>query len=115
MKWIFLFVVTLSSTALFAQKDKPSGGAKPGLSTDIYEKEKTEKTISGTVKLVREIQGNWEVAFNGHPGFYIIPDGSDAQALLVEAQKKQQSVIVRVDEVSQRVLSAQWGAAGKGK
>ena len=112
MRLIF-FLLTLGATTAFAQGTPSAPAKKTSISTQIYEKEKNEKSFSSTVKMVREVQGAWEVLFDKHPGVYTIGDKSDSQSLLVEAQKTKTPVMVRVDEENSRILSVQWGAPGK--
>ena len=105
---IHAFCLLMSWNSLAENAGLPA--KKSTISTQIYEKEKSEKSFTSTVKMVREVQGAWEVIFDKHPGVYTLSDKSDAQSLLVDAQKSHNPVIVRVDEENNRLLSAQWGS-----
>lgn len=89
----------------------PSSPAKKGgLNTNIYEKDSTTRSLTATVKVIREFQGQWEVMFDGVSGFYTV--SGDQQAVLVEAEKAKARVIVKVDDDSRRVISAMFGSGG---
>ena len=84
-----------------------------GLNTKIYEKENGDRSFTAKVKIVREVQGQWEVFFDARPGAYLITE--EQQASFVKYQEDKTPVNIQFDPETNQVLSASPGAAPKVK
>jgi hypothetical protein len=101
--------VLLLLVGLHASAETPTTKpAKSKLNTQIYEQTSEESSFSGIVKVIREIQGESEVFFEGKQGFFGVAPGV-SQELLVKSQKKHVPVSVRVNTTSRQILSVQMG------
>lgn len=82
----------------------PAAKPKSGYNTKVYEAESSEGTFTSTVKMVREVQGSWEVLFDAKSGVFPVDD--NLQAVFVECHKDKTPVTVRYNTESNRILSA---------
>ncbi len=83
-------------------KNPKPGAAKSQFNSQIYEKESDEHSFTAPVKVVREVQGDTEVFFEGQSGFFIAK--SSIQSLLVNSQKKHIPLSVTVNKLSRQIL-----------
>jgi hypothetical protein len=105
LAWIPLLFPLLLSAA-----DAPKGKAAPAKSqfnTQVYEKEQSSESFSAVVKVVREVQGETEVFFEGKQGFYTLGNSS-LQERLVKSQKNQKPVNVQVDSMSRQITAVEF-------
>lgn len=109
------FFVVLTALALATGSPVFAEGpakSKSKLNTNIYEQEKTEKTFSASVKMVREASGGWEIMFDGQAGIFNLAENNEAHlSALVESQKSKKAVSVKVNTETNTILSAR-GAPG---
>jgi hypothetical protein len=103
-----LLLLVFSATCLAAEppKTKPAP-AKSQFNTQVYEKEQSSESFSAVVKVVREVQGETEVFFEGKQGFYTLANPS-MQERLVKSQKNQRPVTVQVDSTSRQITSVEF-------
>lgn len=87
---------------------KSAKNPKSQLNTQIYEHESEESSFEAVVKIIRNIQGDTEVFFEGKQGFYTL-SSENLQALLVESQKKKAPVRVTINSSSRQILKVEWG------
>ena len=105
---IFLLAILLSIPNA-GWSDEPKAPAKPKskFNAQIYEQEKETESFSAVVKVVREVQGETEVFFEGRQGFYGL--SSDAQQdAIVKSQTKKRPIHVEVDRNSRRILKVEF-------
>ena len=95
-----------SSSSLQAPKQTatPASPAKKSqFNSQVYEKASDDaQSFTAVVKIVREIDGDIQVFFEGKQGFYTVLSGSEA--LLVTSQKKHIPVAVTVTVQSRQVI-----------
>ncbi len=81
---------------------------KSQFNSQIYENAPDEvQSFTAVVKIVREIQGDTQVFFEGKQGFYTVSSGSESsgsESLLVTSQKKHIPVAVTVRVKSRQVI-----------
>lgn len=104
-----LLTASLSLTPA-AMADQAS---KSQFNTNIYQKESTQESFSAIVKVVREIQGDIQVFFEGQKGVFSI-DGNHSKAgsfqeLLTKSQKLKQPLQVVYDTESRQILQLNVG------
>ena len=94
-------------TALAATSTQPP--KKSQFNSQIYENDKSESSFSARVKIVREVQGDTQVFFEGVKGFYVLTMSSSNagswQNLLTASQTKKFKVQVSVDPDSRQILN----------
>jgi hypothetical protein len=85
-------------------------GKPSQFNTQVHVQESSESSFVAVVKIVREIQGETQVFFEGKSGFYTLSSNSPSfgsiQSLLVESQKKKFAVSVKVNDDTKTLLSA---------
>lgn len=88
---------------------KQQAPAKPAsqLNTNIYEKESNLEVFSAVVNVVREVQGEFQVFFQGRQGFYSLKDEAQ-QHKLVKSIEQKKAVSVEVDTDSRQILSVEF-------
>lgn len=88
---------------------KQQAPAKPAsqLNTNIYEKESTLEVFSAVANVVREVQGEFQVFFQGRQGFYSLKDEAQ-QHKLVKSIEQKKAVSVEVDKDSRQILSVEF-------
>ncbi len=80
---------------------------KSQFNTQVYEQEQSSKSFSAVVKVLREVQGETQVFFEGQQGFFSL--GNDSlQEKLVKSQKEKKAVSVEVDMAARRILKVEW-------
>ena len=111
---VCLLGICFSAALAAAEPSKPPAPTNPPpkksqFNSQIYEKDKTEASFSASVKVVREVQGETQVFFEGVNGFYSLnmssPSAGSWQSLLVSSQSKKFHVQVTVDPESRQILS----------
>lgn len=102
--WVFFLFLT-PTLGLAAEGGAPK--AKSKLNTQIYEPDsKEDASFQALVKVVREVQGDTEVFFEGRKGFYVLRS-EKFQNLLVKSQQKKKPVSVTVNESTREILNVQ--------
>jgi hypothetical protein len=87
---------------------------KSQYNNQVYEKSSDEEqSFTAIVKVVREVQGETEVFFEGKQGFYTL--GSGSQSLLNTSQKKKIPVSVSINPQNRQILKVELSAEGPGK
>jgi hypothetical protein len=113
MKFLFVLCCLYSLTTWAGDSrtvdkpiNKPAAKTQPPKSqfnTQIYEQDSTTQGFTAVVKIVREIQGDSQVFFEGRQGFYVLGDDSQ-QTQLVDSQKQHTPVQVEIDVNSRKIL-----------
>jgi hypothetical protein len=107
MKTSALFLLLLGATASAAGTASPAGKPKSQFNSQIYEQENNTESFTGIVKIVREVDGETQVFFEGKQGFYSLASDS-MQSKLVTSQTKKRPINVEVDKDSRRILKAEF-------
>ncbi len=89
-----------------APKTKPAP-AKSQFNTQIYEDDSTTESFTAVVKVIREVQGETEVFFEGKQGFYQLGSASQ-QEKLVKSQKGSKPVHVTVESGSRKITAVEF-------
>ena len=97
MKSVFLLVL-IPFFAMGAETPK-----KSQLNTQVFEKESDSESFTAVVKVVREIQGEIQVFFEGRQGYYTLAN-EGLQEKLARSQTKRQPVQVEVQISSRQIL-----------
>lgn len=71
--------------------------------TQIYEKDSSVETFSAVVKVVRQIQGETQILFEGKQGFYNLKD-ENFQYKFVKAFEEKKAIQVKVDSDTKTIL-----------
>jgi len=103
---ISMLLISFSSFA--AEPSKPAAAsAKPKsqFNSQVYEQTDSVETFSAVVKVVRQVQGETEVFFEGRQGFYVLGNES-AQERLIKSQQKKKPVRVEIETGSRKILKA---------
>ncbi|WP_413290745.1 hypothetical protein [Bdellovibrio sp. HCB337] len=102
MKEFFIATVLALTLPMISAAQSTKKGK---LSTDLYEKDKSESSISGKVKAVREVQEETEVFIDtkGNSGPYLLPQNIKNRAKLIQILNKSQkpggpTVTISIDE-----------------
>ncbi len=81
--------------------------AKSQFNSQVYEQSDSTESFSAVVKVVREVQGETEVFFQGHQGYYVLGNPS-LQERLVKSQQKSRPVSVQVDVNARKILNVEF-------
>jgi hypothetical protein len=100
---IFLPLALLHLTA---HAERPSTNAQTGSGkTQVYEPESTERTVTVTVKNLRETDEGWLVFFEKPQGGFSFHDEA-IHDTLAEAMKSGKPVVVKIDDEAKNVKKA---------
>lgn len=105
----FSFAAEKPPTPAASQQAPATAPAKPKsqFNSQVYEQSAETESFSAIVKVVREVQGETEIFFEGKQGFYTL--ASDAmQAKMVKSQQKQKPVQVEIDTNARKILKAEF-------
>lgn len=105
MKIAGFLILALSLQGAAETKPQPQ---KSKLNTQIYEQSSEETSFSAVVKVVREVQGENDVFFEGQKGFFTIGPGA-SQELLIKSQSKRIPVKVFVNMSNRQILRVERG------
>ncbi len=86
-------------------------GKPSQFNTQVHEKQASESSFTAVVKLLREVQGDSQVFFEGKSGTFTLDSSSpkfgSMQTLLVTSQKKKVPVSVTFNSDSLQILSVE--------
>ncbi len=84
-------------------------GKPSQFNTQVHEKEASESSFTAVVKILREVQGDSQVFFEGKSGTFTLDSGSpqfgSMQTLLVTSQKKKIPVSVTFNSDTLQILT----------
>lgn len=108
-----LFALSLVSLTTMSFAEGPSAKAAAGgsptkpqsLSTQVYEKENTQRTVTVEIRNLLETEDGWAAYFDKPAGGYSFKDPNIYSALL-EAKQKKKKISVKIDDESKNVLKA---------
>ena len=100
---VLMIFLSLQVRAAETPQKAPEKKSKSQFNTQIYEQTSEEGSLSGVVKVVREIQGETEVIFEGQSGFYSVAPGVSGE-LLLKSQKTKTPVTVKINKTSRQIL-----------
>lgn len=108
--FLFIFVACLLSASSFAADSKKAATPaqpKSQFNANVYEQSDGVQSFSAVVKVVREVQGETEVFFEGRQGFYTL-ENSSLQERLIKSQQKARPVSVQVEPTARKIISAEF-------
>lgn len=108
-----LFALFLLSLTTMSFAEGPSAKAAVGSSptksqspsTQIYEKENTQRTVTVEIRNLIETEDGWAAYFDKPAGGYSFKD-PNIYSILLEAKQKKKKISVKIDDESKNVLKA---------
>ncbi|MGZ5280381.1 MAG: hypothetical protein ACXWC9_10585 [Pseudobdellovibrionaceae bacterium] len=109
MKILSILTLLMSFSSFAAEPTKPAAPAKPKsqFNSQVYEQSDSVEAFSAVVKVMREVQGEIEVFFEGKQGFYVLGEAS-LQERLVKSQTKKLPLRIEVETGSRKILKAEF-------
>ncbi len=105
-----VLILLVGGSVLAESSGKPSTPpkAKGKLNAQVFEKEDSTASFTAKPKVIREIQGETQVLFEGQQGFFILnmssPSAGSWQNLLNASQTKKFKVNISYDPDSRQIL-----------
>jgi len=109
MKILSILILLMSFSSFATGPSKPAAPAKPKsqFNSQVYEQTDSVEAFSAVVKVMREVQGEIEVFFEGKQGFYVLGDVS-LQERLTKSQAKKIPLRIEVETSSRKILKAEF-------
>jgi hypothetical protein len=94
-------------SATGATKTTAPTKANSQFNSQVYEQNDNTENFTAIVKVVREVQGETEVFFQGRQGYYVLGNPS-LQERLVKSQQKTKPVSVQIDSSARNILNVEF-------